>query len=100
MSRFASRSSPCALKGSQVDITDLVSDKSKDRLAAHTELIYYKTPLRYFILGCVRPSNVGGETIVFDARVAADLIAEQAPELASVRIEYRARVMAATLFMS
>jgi alpha-ketoglutarate-dependent taurine dioxygenase len=75
--------------GSQIDLVDLIRDDGKKPLAAHTETIYHKTPLRYFILGCVRPSNLGGETTVFDARIAADLVAKEAPELASARIEYR-----------
>lgn len=75
--------------GSQVDLVDLISEGGKGRLAVHTETIYQDKPLRYFLLGCLRSSQTGGETTVFDARVAANLILEQAPELASVKIEYR-----------
>jgi alpha-ketoglutarate-dependent taurine dioxygenase len=75
--------------GDQADIVDLIGDDGKDPLPTHTETIYSDSPLRYFILGCVRPSQSGGATIIFDARVAADLVIEQAPELAAVKIEYR-----------
>lgn len=75
--------------GPRTETGDLRSVGSEDALAVHTEGVYTQHPLRYFLLACVQPSTSGGETNLYDARLAADLILDEAPDLAATEIEYR-----------
>lgn len=56
----------------------------------HSESIYHDRMCPYFMLGCVKPAEVGGDTIIYDGVKAARLIEEEAPELESVRMVYHA----------
>jgi hypothetical protein len=67
----------------------LTGESDDNKLAAHTEGISYSSGIiPFFTLGCVRPSEIGGETRIFDARMAARLVFEHHPSLAKVVIEY------------
>lgn len=68
-----------------IDITD-----SNETLAIHTECISNEDGIvPYFALGCIKPSIKGGETRIFDGRMAAKMI-DNIPELSDVMIEYSA----------
>ncbi|MFZ1075202.1 MAG: TauD/TfdA family dioxygenase [Minisyncoccia bacterium] len=67
----------------------LQARRDKDSLAIHTEGIYARAGITpYFALGCVKPSETGGMTNVYDARKAACLIRSDYPEIVDVDIEY------------
>lgn len=74
--------------GQSVAAANLRSDGDEQPLAAHTEHVYTECPLRYFLLGCVQEAEIGGDTIVYDARMAADFILADATELSAVEIDY------------
>lgn len=67
---------------------------SDEWLPKHTESITQneKSLLQYFALACIQPSRKGGATCIYDARKAAQLILQQAPELANLRIQYTSTV--------
>lgn len=68
----------------------LDTSDANEVLALHTEGIsneYGVIP--YFALGCIKPSVSGGQTRLFDGRIAANKIAK-IPELSHVLIEYSA----------
>ncbi len=69
----------------------ILSGKNENSsLPAHVEKIY--RPLgfcRYFALACIIPPMSGGETRVFDAYKAADLLKKEYPNLKDVFIEYK-----------
>lgn len=68
-----------------LDATD-----SKETLAIHTECISNKEGIAsYFALVCIKSSISGGETRLFDGRIAAKKI-DSFPELSDVVIEYSA----------
>ena len=77
--------------GSTVDLVTLDSSGDPHALPIHTEGIYRSVPPRYFMLGCVKPSATGGNTIVYDARKAAQLIGDERPELADASILYASK---------
>jgi len=61
-----------------------------DTLVLHTEGISNDGGvIPYFALGCIKPSLSGGETRLFDGRLAAEAI-DSTPELTDVVIEYSA----------
>lgn len=61
----------------------------KEVLPIHTEGIYEKTGIpSYFALGCIIPGFSGGETRIFDARIAARLLATKDITLCSTHILY------------
>jgi hypothetical protein len=70
-----------------------VLDAESDRawLPRHTEQLDDPEPLAYFALGCLTPAAEGGATCLYDGRAAARALLNEAPELASVRIEYATR---------
>lgn len=55
------------------------------------DTVYRSVPPRYFMLGCVKASATGGNTIIYDAREAARLIRRERPELAEVSIVYTSK---------
>lgn len=57
-------------------------------LPRHTEHLYDAEPLRYFALGCLEASTIGGATCLYDGRLAARALLESHPELSQVRITY------------
>ncbi len=68
-----------------IDITD-----SEETLAIHTECISNEDGIvPFFALGCIKPSVSGGETRIFDGRMAAKII-DDIPALSDVIIEYSA----------
>jgi len=67
----------------------LVGKGDDSILPAHVEGIYSSSGIcRYFALGCIHPSESGGETRLFDTYKAASIIAERHPDLSDVVIEY------------
>jgi alpha-ketoglutarate-dependent taurine dioxygenase len=62
---------------------------SASSLPAHTECIYSPEVLRYFALGCINPSQEGGNTRIFDARKAASLLEVIDPSICNILLEYR-----------
>jgi alpha-ketoglutarate-dependent taurine dioxygenase len=77
--------------GGHVDLVNLDSSGDSRFLPVHTEGIYRTIPLRYFMLGCVSPGLTGGNTIIYDARRAAQRIYREQPELACVSIVYASK---------
>jgi hypothetical protein len=61
---------------------------SADWLPRHTEQLDDPDPLRYFALGCLEASDLGGATCLYDGRIAAQALLESRPDLAQVRITY------------
>jgi hypothetical protein len=61
---------------------------SADWLPRHTEQLDDPEPLRYFALGCLEASELGGATCLYDGRIAARELLNSRPELAQVRITY------------
>lgn len=62
---------------------------SAETLAAHNEGIAYTAGIiPYFGLGCLTPSAEGGETRIFDARLAASILRDEIPLLQDVVMEY------------
>ncbi len=57
-------------------------------LEVHVECLYQADLPDYFILDCINPSCLGGETQIYDGRVAATIVQEEFPELLCVSIEY------------
>ncbi len=69
---------------------NLENTDSNDILALHTEGISNEGGIiPYFALGCIQPSSSGGETRLFDGRIAAAMI-DTIPELTDVVVEYSA----------
>ena len=67
----------------------LHSEGSDERLAAHAEGIYCPggiTP--YFSLSCIQSAVSGGQTRVFDAKLAAHFVEREHAGLGAVRIRY------------
>jgi gamma-butyrobetaine dioxygenase len=61
-------------------------------LGRHTEtLTDAPVPIRYIALGCLSPAASGGETLLFDGRKAARLLAGSLPGAGEVRIRYRSQ---------
>jgi hypothetical protein len=61
-------------------------------LGRHTEtLTDAAVPIRYFALGCLVPAARGGETLLFDGRKAARLLAGSLQGAHEVRIRYRSQ---------
>jgi TfdA family taurine catabolism dioxygenase TauD len=61
-------------------------------LGRHTEtLTDGPVPIRYFALGCLIPAANGGETLLFDGRKAALLLARSLQGAHEVRIRYRSQ---------
>lgn len=62
------------------------------RLAAHVEGIYVSNGITDgFALACIKPSESGGETRLFDSRQAAEIILKEYPEFAGTVIEYSSK---------
>jgi hypothetical protein len=73
-------------------VTHLRATGSDVWLGRHTEtLTDAPTPIRYFALGCLVPAVRGGETLLFDGRKAARLLAGSVHGAREVRIRYRSR---------
>jgi hypothetical protein len=69
---------------------NLNATDSDETLAVHTEGISNEGGIiPYFALGCIKPADSGGETRLFDGRIAAREI-DNTPELSDVIIEYSA----------
>lgn len=61
-------------------------------LPVHNEGIFLSSGLiRYFALGCLMASTTGGQTRLFDARLAANIITNKYPEVSTVAIDYQSR---------
>jgi|GEM_PF-2742114 len=68
----------------------LDATNSEEILAVHTEGISNESGIvPYFALGCIKPADSGGETRLFDGRLAAIEI-DNVTELSNVVIEYSA----------
>lgn len=73
-------------------VTHLRATGSDVWLGRHTEtLTDAPVPIRYFALGCLVPAVRGGETLLFDGRKAARLLAESLHAAREVRIRYRSQ---------
>ncbi len=57
-------------------------------LEIHTECIYEEKPIEYLALFGIETPRNGGEIAIYDARCAALLLLNEAPELAVVTIRY------------
>jgi hypothetical protein len=76
-------------------VTHLRATGSEVWLGRHTEtLTAAPVPIRYFALGCLVPAARGGETLLFDGRMAARLLAESVRGAREVRIRYRSQYRA------
>lgn len=74
---------------SRAAYTTLQGQNDTNSLPAHTESIYSSTRITpYFALGCVCPAVNGGETRVFDARKAGQLLQETHPRLSTTLLRY------------
>ena len=78
------------INASHIGVKTLAGEGSPNMLDIHVESIIYPTErmLGYFALGCLSPSNEGGETVIYDARLAANTILQNYPDLADVQIRY------------
>lgn len=56
----------------------------------HSEIIYHPDMLRYFMLGCVQKATVGGESLLYDAVKAAEIIKDEKPELTNITMVFHA----------
>jgi hypothetical protein len=75
-----------------VGVTHLRAHGSDVWLRRHTEtLTDAPVPIRYFALGCLVPAVRGGETLLFDGRKAARLLAGTLHDARDVRIRYRSQ---------
>ena len=73
-------------------VTPLQATSSDVWLRRHTEtLTDAPVPIRYFALGCMVPAASGGDTLLFDGRKAACLLAKSLHDARKVRIRYRSR---------
>lgn len=76
--------------GDSVGYHYLKSNGSDEHLAAHSEGISNQGGIiPYFALCCIKPSDSGGETRLFDGRMAAEKVNNN-PKLKGVQIEYSA----------
>jgi alpha-ketoglutarate-dependent taurine dioxygenase len=62
----------------------------KEPIKIHSESIYHPQMCPYFMLACVKNADEGGDTVVYDAVKAAQIIDDEAPELADVQMVYHA----------
>jgi hypothetical protein len=75
-----------------VGVAHLRATGSDVWLGRHTEtLTDGPVPIRYFALGCLVPAAHGGETLLFDGRRAARLLAGSLRGAREVRIRYRSQ---------
>jgi alpha-ketoglutarate-dependent taurine dioxygenase len=73
-------------------VTHLRATGSDVWLGRHTEtLTDAPVPIRYFALGCLIPAARGGETLLFDGRKAARLLAGSLHGAREIRIRYRSQ---------
>ena len=73
-------------------VTHLRANGSDAWLGRHTEaLTDGSLPIRYFALGCLVPATRGGETLLFDGRKAARVLAGSLRGAREVRIRYRSQ---------
>jgi hypothetical protein len=73
-------------------VTHLRATGSDVWLGRHTEtLTDARVPIRYFALGCLVPAVRRGETLLFDGRKAARLLATSLHGAREVRIRYRSQ---------
>jgi alpha-ketoglutarate-dependent taurine dioxygenase len=73
-------------------VTPLRTTGSGVWLGRHTEtLTDAPVPIRYFALGCVVPAAHGGETLLFDGRKAAHILAGSLHGAREIRIRYRSK---------
>ena len=73
-------------------VTHLRATGSDVWLGRHTEtLTDAPEPIKYFALGCLVPAALGGETLLFDGRKTARLLAGSVPGAHKVRIRYRSQ---------
>jgi|SRR3989344_167460 len=56
----------------------------------HSELIYHKNLVPYFMLGCVQAAIEGGSTVIYDAVKAAQIVSDEEPALLGVTMVYHA----------
>lgn len=77
--------------GSQADVLMKSGVGSSDEVPVHSETVHLPVDVmcRYVLLGCVQASAVGGETVIYDSRLAAMRLAAAAPEFANTQVEYR-----------
>ena len=75
--------------GPVISTAILESKNIRSSLPVHTEGVYLKQPLPYFLLGCIQTAREGGETTVYDGRIATQIITDTHPELTQAVIEYR-----------
>jgi hypothetical protein len=81
-----------SLSARTVGVTHLRATGSDIWLGRHTETLSdAPVPIRYFALGCVIPAPRGGETLLFDGRKAARLLAASLHGAREVRIRYRSQ---------
>lgn len=57
-------------------------------LEVHVDGLYLSRVPTHFLLACLQPSDEGGETQIYDGRVAADIIEAEWPELVHLEFEY------------
>jgi hypothetical protein len=75
-----------------IGVTHLRANGSDVWLGRHTEtLTDAPVPIRYFALGCLVPAGRGGETLLFDGRKAARLLARTMDGAREIRIRYRSQ---------
>lgn len=67
----------------------LSQTNDEDWLAVHTEGVSYsKGLIPYFAFGCIKKADSGGNTRIFDGRIAAKILRSEYPELAKTVITY------------
>lgn len=77
-----------------IGVKELVGDGSSELMTIHYESITQKadTALKYFALGCLQKAEFGGNTLVYDGRLAARDILENHAALAGVVLHYHSTV--------
>jgi Taurine catabolism dioxygenase TauD, TfdA family len=89
---FAARALGNLIGARSLGVTHLRATGSDVWLGRHTEtLTDAPVPIRYFALGCLVPAACGGETVLFDGRKAARLLAGSLGAAGGVRIRYRSQ---------
>ncbi len=67
----------------------LSQTNDKDWLAVHTEGVSYsKGVIPYFALGCIQKAETGGNTRIFDGKLAAEILRAEYPNMAKTVISY------------
>jgi len=83
-----------AIKASSIGRLELNGERETDWMLRHTESITQPEEelLGYFALGCIKPAEYDGATVVYDGIQAATVVDDEQPQLSSITTRYTSTI--------